>query len=365
MRPTIFRDLVACIVCLLVCLFIFSVCLLLVLILLTCLLGALLLTTLWFSIMLVLPFTLSLLMDSLIVPLPLEMPIGLVASQFGVSATDRTLELTLRFDESTGTAYAQNCVEYWSIFKCCRAAGLQRLLGHAPEQPETPRGHDQRSEQAGKPPRSAGAALAPKAGGAQKPQQRPAVRAAPRRSHGRPPDVCLQCSPPAAGARGPRAPGAGRRRGRGARPRRPPRRGRRAGRPAGSSGRRGRELRGLCWERVPRGLRRGCRANKASARPPGQPQGVPRRGPGLLALPRCAPPAPMAPARQDDCAGALGPPPCAAFALEPECSPVCDALVPVHECLVEVSANSTHDCHAKILGVTSTAEFPPGDCPYR
>jgi len=66
----------------------------------------------------------------------------------------------------------------------------------------------------------------------------------------------------------------------------------------------------------------------------------------------------------DDCAGALGPPPCAAFALEPECSPVCESLVPVHACLVEVSANSTHDCHAKILGV-ATDKFPSDNCPFR
>mmetsp|Transcript_32061 Transcript_32061/g.68301 ORF Transcript_32061/g.68301 Transcript_32061/m.68301 type:complete len:157 (+) Transcript_32061:34-504(+) len=62
----------------------------------------------------------------------------------------------------------------------------------------------------------------------------------------------------------------------------------------------------------------------------------------------------------DDCTGALGAPPCASFALEPNCSSACEKLVPAYSCLLNVSATLTHECHLKF----NEATVPTDSCAF-
>eukprot|EP00927_Polykrikos_kofoidii_P067446 TRINITY_DN62943_c0_g1_i1.p1 TRINITY_DN62943_c0_g1~~TRINITY_DN62943_c0_g1_i1.p1 ORF type:complete len:126 (+),score=26.55 TRINITY_DN62943_c0_g1_i1:70-447(+) len=60
-----------------------------------------------------------------------------------------------------------------------------------------------------------------------------------------------------------------------------------------------------------------------------------------------------------DCAVNLGPPPCAAFALEVPCFKACGTLELAFGCLHSVDANSTDVCHSKLANIT----LPEKECP--
>mmetsp|Transcript_9531 Transcript_9531/g.29563 ORF Transcript_9531/g.29563 Transcript_9531/m.29563 type:complete len:164 (+) Transcript_9531:55-546(+) len=62
-----------------------------------------------------------------------------------------------------------------------------------------------------------------------------------------------------------------------------------------------------------------------------------------------------------ECSQALGPPPCAAFALEKPCFDSCNTLTPAFGCLTKVAADSSHECHL----LFNAATVPEGKCPYK
>mmetsp|Transcript_63081 Transcript_63081/g.195310 ORF Transcript_63081/g.195310 Transcript_63081/m.195310 type:complete len:159 (-) Transcript_63081:65-541(-) len=62
----------------------------------------------------------------------------------------------------------------------------------------------------------------------------------------------------------------------------------------------------------------------------------------------------------DECAGALGPPPCLGFALQRSCFDACHSLEPAFACLQSVSANSTHTCHLQFNAALNLT-----GCPFR
>uniref|UniRef100_A0A7S1QTS4 Uncharacterized protein n=1 Tax=Alexandrium catenella TaxID=2925 RepID=A0A7S1QTS4_ALECA len=62
----------------------------------------------------------------------------------------------------------------------------------------------------------------------------------------------------------------------------------------------------------------------------------------------------------DDCSQALGPPPCAGFAMQKSCFDGCNSLVPAFDCLQNVTANNTHTCHLHFDAALNLT-----GCPFR